>query len=201
MMGGLKTIVDDSGNTTFQDSRVFFGHEWMTRTAATAQQTANGPNNKDPVLDNAITSAPATATDIPVPTRVSLLELGFAPVFYSFIDTIIEVKIAIKITQESSSTVSTTNTERTVQGSTAFRGIPFLRGTLNRTRNVSTSQVNATYSSKYSYSAEGSSLLRTKLAPVPPPAILEERIRALMELDRQHRLPVTAPPAIPAPTT
>jgi len=203
MMGGLKTIVDDSGNTKFEDSRVFFGHEWMTLKAAKDQQTANGQNNKDPVLDNAIGSVPTGApdtTNIAVPTRVSLLELGFAPVFYSFIDTIIEVKIAIKITQETSSTTSTTNTERSVQGSTAFRGIPFLRGTLNRTRNVSTSQVNATYSSKYSYSAEGSSLLRTKLAPVPTPAILEERIRALMELDRQHNLPVTPPTPIPAPT-
>jgi hypothetical protein len=47
---------------------------------------------------------------------------------------------------------------------------------------VSTSQVNASYSQKYSYSAEGSSLLRTKLVPIPPPAILEERIRQQMEL-------------------
>ena len=37
--------------------------------------------------------------------------------------------------------------------------------------------VTAHYTGKYNYSVEGSSLLRTKLVPVPPPAILEERIR------------------------
>jgi hypothetical protein len=138
-------------------------------------------------------------TRIRVPTRVSLLELGFAPVFYSFIDTIIEVKISISITQENSSTTETTNTGRSVQGSTAFRGIPFFRGALTRTRNVSTSQVNASYSSRYSYSAEGSSLLRTKLAPVPTPAILDERIHAIMAADQARQAAelaaIQAPPA------
>ena len=32
------------------------------------------------------------------PNKVSMMELGFAPAFYQFVDTIIEVKIAIKIT-------------------------------------------------------------------------------------------------------
>ena len=40
--------------------------------------------------------------------------------------------------------------------------------------------VSASFSSKYQYSAEGSSLMRTKLVPIPPPALLEERIRALI---------------------
>ena len=44
-----------------------------------------------------------------------------------------------------------------------------------------TTPVDATYSSKYNFTSEGSSLLRTKLAPIPPPTILEERIRALVE--------------------
>jgi hypothetical protein len=52
---------------------------------------------------------------------------------------------------------------------------------------VQTTQVDATYSSKYSYSAEGASLLRTKLVPVPPPAILEERIRGFMTLEDEVR--------------
>jgi len=46
---------------------------------------------------------------------------------------------------------------------------------------VTTTPVDATYSSKYSYSAEGASLLRTKLVPVPPPPVLEERIRRLLQ--------------------
>jgi hypothetical protein len=41
--------------------------------------------------------------------------------------------------------------------------------------------VSAAFASKYQYSAEGSSLLRTKLVPVPPPAILQERMRRLAE--------------------
>jgi hypothetical protein len=128
-----------------------------------------------------------------------LLELGFAPVFYNFIDTIIEVKIAIKITQETSSETSTSERSKDVQVSRAHASIPFIGGRRTRSRNISTSQVNATYSSKYSYSAEGSSLLRTKLVPVPMPAILEERIRALMDADRQRHLTGTQPPALPAP--
>jgi hypothetical protein len=199
MMGGLKTIVDDNGNTTFQDSRVFFGHDYVLLADAKTAQAAAGGAGKDPVLDNAINNA-GSAKEIRVPTRVSLLELGFAPVFYNFIDTIIEVKISIKITQESSSSTSTTDTSRAVQGQTGFRGIPFFRGTITRTRTVSTSQVNATYSSKYSYSAEGSSLLRTKLAPVPPPAVLEERIRAIMEADRLRQPPSPPVAALPPPT-
>ena len=35
--------------------------------------------------------------------------------------------------------------------------------------------------------AEGSSILRTKLVPVPPPPILEERIRELVQADKDFR--------------
>ena len=41
MMGGLKTIVNDQGVTTFEDSRVFFGHEYMT--IPEAMITQGGP--------------------------------------------------------------------------------------------------------------------------------------------------------------
>jgi len=60
---------------------------------------------------------------------------------------------------------------------------------------VQTTQVDATYSSKYSYTAEGASLLRTKLVPVPQTAILEERIRGFVEIEderRRARLPEIA---------
>jgi hypothetical protein len=52
---------------------------------------------------------------------------------------------------------------------------------------ATTSQVDATYSAKYGYSAEGSSLLRTKLVPLPPPPILEERIRRLLDEEGERR--------------
>lgn len=272
MMGGLKTVTDDQGNVTFTDSRVFFGHEYMTvaqamvleadgnpavqalvGAATLSYDTYNAPTSPGPETTISTTAVPNKALSatsladyqqsteviktriaflqtemaakveagaaqttidkykeaiaqlkellrtnqvavssvferqIRVPTRLSLLELGFAPVFYSFVDTIIEVKIAISITRESASTTTTENTGRSVQGSVAFRGIPFLRAKMNRTREVATSQVNASYSSRYSYTAEGSSLLRTKLTPVPTPAVLEDRIRQMMDDDRQRK--------------
>lgn len=104
--------------------------------------------------------------------ELSLLELGFTPTFYQFVDTLIEVKISISITTQ-------TESERTrkVTSASAFGAIlPWAAGGALRVSSVS-----ARYASKYQYSAEGSSLLRTKLVPVPSPAILEERIRGLLE--------------------
>lgn len=115
-----------------------------------------------------------------VPSRVSMLELGFSPTFYQFVDTIIEVKISIKYTQDgstgSSSSSGQSNNNNNILG---LRGLLFGG---KRRATVTTSHVNAAYSQKFSYSAEGSSLLRTKLVPIPPPAILEERIRLQMEI-------------------
>jgi hypothetical protein len=109
------------------------------------------------------------------PAKISMLELGFSPTFYQFVDTIIEVKIAIKITRSSEyATTTRTNTEAKRWGWQLFKG----------GNTVQTTQVDASYSSRYSYTAEGSSLLRTKLIPIPPPAILEERIRGMLEAER-----------------
>jgi hypothetical protein len=54
---------------------------------------------------------------------------------------------------------------------------------------ITTTPVDATYTSKYNYSAEGSSLLRTKLVPVPPPSVLQDRIRALMDKQKPKPTP------------
>lgn len=112
-----------------------------------------------------------------IPAKASMLELGFTPTFYQFIDTIIEVKIAIKITRESSSQVDSHTTSSSSRLRRSGLGFPKLQ--------VSTTTVDASYTSKYSYSAEGSSLLRTKLVPVPPPPILEERVRLLIEREQK----------------
>lgn len=126
-----------------------------------------------------------------VPSRISMLELGFTPTFYQFVDTIIEVKISIKYTQEGSQSTSSGNSNMNKQRSqSGLKGLIFGgRGS----KVVTTSHVNASYSQKYSYSAEGSSLLRTKLVPIPPPAILEERIRTQMDIMKQSTAPVTLP--------
>jgi hypothetical protein len=98
---------------------------------------------------------------------LSMLELGFTPSFYHFTDTIVEVKVSIKIAIETTSSFST------FHGS-AESGFAMFYGT------ATVNTVSASFANKYNYSAEGSSLLRTKIAPVPPPAILEQRIRALI---------------------
>lgn len=103
---------------------------------------------------------------------LSLLELGFTPTFYQFVDTIIEVKISISFATESSYQRQSSSFHLSMAGG-FFLG--FGGGT------VRTTSVSAAYASKYSYNAEGSSLLRTKLVVVPPPTILEERIRRMVD--------------------
>jgi hypothetical protein len=195
MMGGLKAITDTNGAVTFEDSRVFFGKERLTVTQAV--DTFNGTDDasrKAAIKASAGTNATYSGTpevaavasgkgtvEISVPTRLSMLELGFTPTFYQFVDTIIEVKISIRYTQEGSRTIETKNSNK--QSNFGVNRVGFFRG-ISASRSVTTSQVNASYSQKYSYSAEGSSLLRTKLVPIPPPAILEERIRQQMEVAR-----------------
>lgn len=104
--------------------------------------------------------------------ELSLMELGFTPTFYQFVDTIIEVKVSISMSQESQSSFSRTTVNAEVEGGFAV----FYAKT-----SAKVSTVSASYASKYQYSAEGSSLLRTKLVPVPPPAMLEQRIRRMIE--------------------
>jgi hypothetical protein len=102
--------------------------------------------------------------------QLSMLELGFTPSFYHFVDTIIEVKVSISMAREVSYSRST------FSGKMDSYFALFAAG-------ASVSSVSAKYATKYNYSAEGSSLIRTKIAPVPPPAILEERIRKMLDAE------------------
>jgi len=205
MMGGLKTIYDKDGNVTFEDSRIFFGKEKMLRSEAiTLHNNTTDTSLKTEIAkkfdaDNSnlekitsgtdkgkykVKASPTVAGDpvYTVPSRVSMLEIGFTPNFYQFVDTIIEVRIAISVTEENSSVEKVKSNSRSVDRSF---GVTWGKGQIgiNKNRTVTTTNVNATYSSKYNYSAEGSSLLRTKLTPIPPPPILEERIRRLMDIE------------------
>ncbi|PCJ19965.1 MAG: hypothetical protein COB04_05110 [Gammaproteobacteria bacterium] len=211
MMGGLTTVYDEKGDVSFDDSRVFFGYDYMTKSEALAfaaiDDALTGQQGSDVVKLSEIINKIEKDVDgndvspestIRVPTRLSMLELGFTPVFYQFVDTIIEVKIAIKITRTREYTRTKTNKDtdrsRSYKRKRSFWGTSRSSGSES---SVSTSQVDATYSSKYSYTAEGASLLRTKLSPVPPPAILTERIEDLMENERarrEARLPVPPVP-------
>lgn len=208
MMGGLRVVYDDEGNVNFDDSRVFFGHEYMTvrearsHLALDAAISGSNPDTALEAIKKAQDQADAEDDDeIRVPVRLSMLELGFAPTFYQFVDTIIEVKIAIKITRSSEYTRKRSDTaKRSASSETkpGFFSAVFGKKRTNSNSNVvTTSQVDASYSNKYSYSAEGASLLRTKLAPLPPPPILEDRIRRSMEIEEARRQAKLNPPANP----
>ncbi|MFC2993049.1 MULTISPECIES: hypothetical protein [Halomonas] len=231
MMGGLQSVFDREGNQTFDDSRVFFGYEYMTVKQALAfaifDDALTGALDEDSIklkevvieiireLDGvsesqadalgsatdgttAASSLPQSVQDavIRVPTRLSMMELGFTPTFYQFVDTIIEVKIAIRMTRERSYSRTTSNASRDASNSRESSrkggGIMSLFGgkrsrSYSSDSSVQTTQVDATYASKYSYSAEGASLLRTKLVPVPPPGVLTDRIRGFMEIEEEAR--------------
>ncbi|MEM8791906.1 MAG: hypothetical protein AAGE80_09810 [Pseudomonadota bacterium] len=102
--------------------------------------------------------------DITDPTKSNsypLIALGFFPGFYQFQEAEIEVKMAITMAKS-----------REVGASISARGGfgPF------------SASVNASYKSKYNYSQEGSSRLTVKLAPAPPPTILEQYMNKLIEV-------------------
>lgn len=211
MMGGLTTVYDEQGKVTFDDSRVFFGYEYMTLAEAVAfaivdDALSGSVDNAEAIKlidlvkkvakelhavdigdDNKVPDAKKTL-EIRVPVRHSMMELGFAPTFYQFVDTIIEVKIAIKITRESSYTTTRKDTASAVDSSSKRKRSFWGTSSDNAySRNVATSQVDATYANKYSYSAEGASILRTKIVPIPVPSVLEDRIQSFMRSEEQRR--------------
>jgi hypothetical protein len=102
--------------------------------------------------------------------KTSMIGAGFQPTFYQFAETIVEVKIAITISNES-------QTERTVKGTetttTTSRGAWWFFPT---TTVVKTTPVDAKYTNKYNYTAEGSSLIRTRLVPLPPNAFMQRML-------------------------
>lgn len=96
--------------------------------------------------------------------ETSLIGAGFQPTFYQFTDTIIEVKMAISMNK---------TTEASVSVSASGGWGPF------------SASVNASYSSKYSYSVEGSSLLRTKITPLPPNSFMQKMLDMKADLEQQ----------------
>jgi hypothetical protein len=92
--------------------------------------------------------------------KYPIIALGFFPGFYQFQEAIIEVKMAITMA---------TSTEAKVETGAKVGWGPFA------------ASVNASYSSKYDYKNEGSSLLRVRMVPVPPPTILQDYMDAVIE--------------------
>lgn len=158
---------------------------------------------------------------------ISLIELGFTPNFYQFVDTVLELRVAVStkfeetVEQESSATKfedkeSSGQSSQSSQsqssstsygsswgwgwwngGSSAYSASSSSSGQSSaqssfKQKNLSLTTVDAKYSSTYNYAVEASSVVKTKIVPVPPPTILEELIRAKVqqrkELERLVRL-------------
>jgi len=101
----------------------------------------------------------------------SLIALGISPTFYQFQEAIIEVKMAITMT-------ISTDISATAGAKAKFRAF--------------SASVNASYSRKYDYKVEGSSLLRVRLAPVPPPKAMQDYVEAFIQA-KQAATPVPVP--------
>ncbi len=106
----------------------------------------------------------------------SMLELGFTPTFYQFVDTVIEVKTSMSMStdQKDFGLSVDTKVDAKVKGSMGFLSA-------KASTSIKASMVSAGYANRYQYSAEGSCIVRTKIVPLPAPAILEERLRKLLE--------------------
>lgn len=109
------------------------------------------------------------------PVEMSLMQAGLLPTFYQFTESLIEVKISISHRSSSSSEFEVGASTEVSTEAEAHGGL-FGFGASGSVSTTFAAHVNYKSSSTYSYSAEGSSLLRTTLKPVPPPARLVPRI-------------------------
>ena len=107
-------------------------------------------------------SGPVSVTGVNVqfqaapPIQLNMLQAGILPTFYQFTESIIEVKMSISSKTETSSEFEF--------GASASVDVNFLFGSASFA-----SHVNYKTANKFSYSVDGSSLLRTTLKPTPPP--------------------------------
>lgn len=109
-------------------------------------------------------------TTISDPVSLTLLQAGITPTFYQFTESIIEVKMSISSKTEESSSLDV--------GVDVSASANFLFGSA-----TVSSHVNYSTASKYSYSVDGSSLLRTTLKPVPPPKRIMPRFILVNAVD------------------
>lgn len=111
--------------------------------------------------ENSIATAKAmttTTADIDGTPR-SLLELGFTPTFYAFTEATVEAKLAFTITESTELSVG------------AELGVNL---------EVFSASVNASYTRKYSFEAQGSSSIAARLVSLPPPEPLLELLNQLV---------------------
>ncbi|MEP1032372.1 hypothetical protein [Ekhidna sp.] len=133
--------------------------------------------------------------------QISMLEAGFTPSFYHFVDTILEMKMEVNIREEEASSTSvSTKTSRENERSSSYKfsasgsaNLGFFKmkasasgGGSTKSKSAYSRAVDSTQSQKYSQDLSASSLMRTKIVPIPPPEILLERIKILLEKLRKE---------------
>lgn len=96
----------------------------------------------------------------------SLMELGLTPTFYHFVETTLEVKMAISMTIHGDASQESSESSKYAH---------------------MVKSVDAEFAGKYQYSVEGSSLVRTRMVPRPPPGVFQDHIDRLIEDDRKYR--------------
>lgn len=159
------------------------------------------------------------------PDLISLIELGFTPNFYQFVDTILEVRVAVSSQFEEKREVETSDLRLQQQeaqhqsayearssssyggggysvggswgwggwgygaSSYGYSGGSSYRGASSssyKAKNLQLTTVDAKYASTYNYAVEASSLVKTKIVPVPPPSVFEEIVRAKVQQRREE---------------
>lgn len=117
----------------------------------------------------------AVRTEAAKAVDMTLMQAGLLPTFYQFTESLIEVKISISH-RSSSSREFEAGAEFEISTEAEAHGSLFGFGGSASVSTTFASHVNYKSSSTYDFSAEGSSLLRTTLKPVPAPARIIPRI-------------------------
>ena len=120
-----------------------------------------------------------------VANSLSMMELGFVPTFYQFVDTVIDMKLTLRLHRQGADSGGVEGTSTTTEQRAAGKAAGRSAGKAKTV--VTTRPVDARYASSYNFHAEMVSRVKTKLVPIPPPPLLEERIRALLDQERQDR--------------
>jgi hypothetical protein len=133
--------------------------------------------------------------------KISMLEAGFIPSFYHFVDSILEMKIEVNIREEEAKSLGFKQTmeqsmevEAGAEVSAKYGYNAFIASVevgakahwSQKTKSAYAQTLDTKHSQKFSQDLSATSLMRTKLVPVPPPELLVERIKILLEKLRKE---------------
>jgi hypothetical protein len=96
--------------------------------------------------------------------KTNLIALGFTPTFYSFTEATVEAKLSFSMQETTETGVSV--------GASLGVSYGFV---------MVAASVNVSYARKFSVGAEGMSSIAARLVSLPPPELLETRLKAISE--------------------